>query len=126
MVRPINIVTRQSTDILSIEDKEVAEAVRFIRKNSRKTIRVNDVADASGLSRRVLEKRFRKVLNRSVHEEIRRVRIAQVCRMLVETTMSISEITLVLGYPGVEHIARYFRKEKGMSLLAYRKEHAGK
>jgi len=126
MVRPINIVTRQSTDILSIEDKEVAEAVRFIRKNSRKTIRVNDVADASGLSRRVLEKRFRKILNRSVYEEIRRVRIAQVCQMLVETTISISEIALVLGYPGVEHIARYFRKEKGKSLLAYRKEYVGK
>ncbi len=61
------------------------------------------------------------VLNRSVLGEIRRVRIEQVARMLVETNLPISRIASNLGYSGVENIARYFRSEKGMSPLAYRK-----
>lgn len=126
IVHPTHIMTRQSTDILTIEDHEVAEAVRFIRQHAKEPIQVTDVVNAIALSRRVLERRFRKVLNRSVLAEIRRVRIETVAQMLVETDLSISQIALTLGYPDVKNIARYFRREKEMSLLAYRKKYGRK
>ena len=126
IIKPTHIVTRQSTDILAIEDPEVAAAVRFIRQHAKETIQVTDVVNAVALSRRVLEKRFRKVLNRSVLEEIRRVRIDKVVWMLIDTNLSISQIASALGYPSVKHIARYFRREKAMSLVAYRKQYGRK
>jgi AraC-like DNA-binding protein len=46
--------------------------------------------------------------------------------MLAETEMSISEIAQVLGFPDVAHISRYFRKEKKMSPLTYRKKYLRK
>ncbi|MGA2916811.1 MAG: DNA-binding transcriptional regulator [Sedimentisphaerales bacterium] len=126
VARPTHIVTRQSTDIFAVEDRGVGEALRFINEHARKLIHVDEVVNAAISSRRVLERRFRQILGRSILDEIRRVRIEQVIRMLVETNMSISEITTALGYPGVEHIARYFRQERGMSLLAYRKQYGQK
>ena len=125
-VSPTHIVTRQSTNILAIEDHEVVQAVRFIRKHPKEPIQVGDVVNVVTLSRRVLERRFRKALGRSVHDEIRRVRIEQVARMLMETNLSVSQIALDLGYPGVDHIARYFQREKGMSPLAYRKQYGSR
>ena len=125
-VEPTHVVTRKSTDILAIEDREVAEAVRFIRRNAKRSLQVNEVAEAAALSRRVLEKRFRLILNRSVHEEIKRVRINLLTEMLTQTDMSISEITAEMGFPGAEHVARYFRKVKGMSLIDYRKKYVRK
>ncbi len=83
---------------------------------------MTDVARAAGLSRRVLEKRFRALLDRSVLSEIRRIRVDQIARILLETHQPASQIALALGYESVEHIARYFRSEKGMSPLAYRRE----
>ncbi|MCX6908310.1 MAG: helix-turn-helix transcriptional regulator, partial [Verrucomicrobia bacterium] len=77
-------------------------------------------------SRRVLEKRFRKLLGRSVLSEIRRVRVAQICRLLAETNLSVSQIADSLGYTSIEHIARYFRSEMKMSPLAYRRQHGQK
>jgi LacI family transcriptional regulator len=77
---------------------------------------------AAGLSRRVVEKRFRKAVGRSVLTEIRRARVEEVSRMLTETNQSISEIADVLGFAGVEHIARYFRQVKGTTPRAYRKQ----
>jgi len=121
VVRPTHIVTRQSTDILAIEDKEVAEAVRFIRQHCREPIQVSDVVDAVSVSRRSLYQQFRRVLGRSPNEEIRRARVEQIVRMLVETNLPVSKIALALGYSGVAHIARYFRQEKGMNLQSYRK-----
>ena len=117
-----HIVPRRSTDIVAVDDRPVATALRFIREHGREVISVPDVARAAGLSRRVLEKRFQQVLRRSVLREIRRVRVAQICRMLAETNQSISEIGLTLGYPGTEHLARYFRQEKHMTPLAYRRK----
>jgi len=126
ILRPTHIVTRQSTDILAIKDSEVIKAVRFIRQHSREAIQVGEVANAIGISRRVLERRFRRALDRSVHDEIKHVRIDQISRMLVETDLSVLQIALAFGYSGADHIDRYFRKEKQMSLLAYRKEYGSK
>lgn len=121
LVQPTRVVARQSTDILTIEDPAVGKALRFIRLRAKEPLDVLAVVKATGLSRRVLEKRFRKLLARSILSEIRQVRVDQICRLLVETNQSVSQIALSLGYTGIEHVARYFRKEMGMTPLAYRK-----
>jgi len=126
IIRPTHVDTRQSTDILAIEDPEVAAAVSFIRENAKEAIQVQDVVDSGTLSRRGLERRFRRILGRSILAEIRRVRIEQVAQMLAETNLPISQIALRLGYQSVDHIARYFRREKGLSPLKYRKEYGQK
>jgi LacI family transcriptional regulator len=123
IIPPMHIEVRQSTDILAIEDKDIIDAVRFINENARHPIRVGEVADTVALSRRVLQQRFRRSLNRTVHDEIRRARMEQVARMLAETNLSVSEIASTLGYSGVEKISRYFRREIGMTPVAYRKHY---
>ena len=117
-----HIVIRQSTDILAIEDTELGNAIRFIRQHSGESIQVSDVVDTVTVSRRVLERRFREVLKKSIHDEIRRVRVERVVRMLLETDLSISQIALDLGYPSDKHVARYFHKEKGLTPQQYRRK----
>lgn len=126
VARPTHVVTRQSTDIFAIEDTEIAKAAHFIHEHSKEPIHVDMVVDAVALSRRVLEYRFQKIMGRSVLSEIRRVRVDQVARLLTETNLSVKEITEALRFPGIEHIARYFRREKGLSLLQYRKRYGQK
>jgi len=43
-------------------------------------------------------------------------------KLLSETQMSISEIAQALDFDDVTHLSRYFRKEKGLSPLQYRKQ----
>ena len=126
IVQPSQIIPRQSTDILAIDDEDVTNAVRFIRQNAKNKIQVSDVAHAVGVSRRGLERRFRMVLSSSVLDEIRRVRVEHVARMLVETNLSVGQVSLALNFPSIEHISRFFKQEKGMSPLAYRKKYGGK
>ncbi len=122
IVRPEFIVTRQSTDVLSIEDPNVTAAVRYIREHAKEPIGVEDVVKASYLSRRILEVRFKKILRRSIQHEIRRIRVNQICEMLVSTNLSVSQIGNSLGYSSIHHISQYFRSEKGMTLLEYRRK----
>jgi LacI family transcriptional regulator len=115
-----HIAARQSTDILAIEDSEVATAVRYIRENVKKSIQISDVVESTVLSQRALQQRFRKVLGRTIHDEINRVRTDHICRILLDTKKSVSQIAVELDFSGDDHIARYFRKEKGMSPREYR------
>lgn len=126
IARPTHVVTRQSTDILAIEDREVAEAVRFIRQHAKESVQVSDVVQWVALSRRSLERRFFKALGRSIYDEIKRVRVEQICRILLETNLTVRQIALELHYPCGEHISRFFRQEMGMSPLDYRKKHTSR
>lgn len=121
-VRPTHIATRMSTDVLAVTDPEVAAALRFIRRNPTRPVQVDDVVEATNVSRRVLEKRFRAILRRSIYQEIRRFRVNFIIQLLVGTDMSIADIAIRSGFDGVEHIARYFRKGVGLSLREYRKK----
>ena len=116
-----HIVPRQSTNTLAVKDSHVVKALRFIREHARENFGVSDVSQAAGLSRRALEIRFRSILARSILQEIRRVRVSWIARMLVETNFSVSQIAETQGYESAQHIARYFRQEKGMSPMAFRK-----
>ena len=122
-VSPTHIVQRQSTDILSVNDEDVATAIRFIRENAKNKILVNDIVKITKLGRRALEQRFKKSIHRSIYDEIRRVRVEWISKMLIESDLTISEITSLLNFTDLEHISRYFKKEKGIGLSKFRRLH---
>jgi len=122
-IRPTHVVARQSTDVPAMDDLAVVTALRFIRRSRQANIGVQQVVEQTGLSRRSLEQRFRQALGRSIHEEIQRVRLEQLTCMLVETSKSVTDIAGLLGFPDAAHICRLFRKAKGMSPTAYRRQY---
>ncbi len=120
LLKPLGIETRQSTDILAIDDPDVAAAVRFIRENATSGINVSDVLREVPLSRRILENRFRKILGRTPHEEITRLRIDRIKRLLVETDLALSEIAVRTGFQHDEYMSVAFKKAVGMPPRNYR------
>ena len=123
---PTHVITRQSTDVMAMEDRMVAKALQYIRSHASEPIQVTDVIDATSISRRALQKRFQATLGRTILDEIRHTRVELVAEMLIQTNLSIAHIALACGYPGIDHIARSFRQIKRMSPLAYRKRYGQK
>lgn len=121
-VHPSHIVTRASTDILAIEDKDVAMAVQFIRQHTNKLIQISDVLNHVTCSQRTLHHKFHTELGRSVHQEIKQVRIERIAKLLRETDLPISTIAIKLGYSNINHISRYFQQAMNLAPLAYRKQ----
>ena len=121
-----HVVTRQSTDILAIDDPLVVSAIRFIKAHARDRITVTDVAEELAVSRRALERRFAKVRGISVYKEIRRAHVEMVIHLLLHTNHSIAEVARLCGYDSERHLSRNFRCETGMSALAYRKKYGQK
>ena len=124
-VSPTHVATRTSTDTIAVSDSAVSEAIRFIRENTNKLIQVSDVADAVMISRRVLEQRFRKHLNCSIYNQIKRSRINLISTMLLKTDMSINDIAHKAGFESGDYLYRFFRQEKGVSPATFRKNSQG-
>jgi len=120
LIKPLGIVTRQSTDTLAIGDPDVAAAVRFIREKAYSGIDVGDVLQAVPLSRRILENRFLKILGRTPHQEITRLRIGRVKRLLVGTDLPLAEIAARTGFRHPEYMSVAFKKAVGMPPGRYR------
>jgi len=120
---PIHIVARQSTDILAVDDSDIATALHFIRTNFDRPIRVADVVKQTTVSRRGLEMKFRGHIKRSITEEIMRVKVEQITRLLLESDMSIEKITDCLAFGSPDRMRDAFRKSKGINPLAFRKRH---
>jgi len=122
-IRPVHVLNRQSTDILASSDKHVLAALRYIRSRASEVLGVQEVADHSGVSRRVLQKRFRRQLGHSIHEEIDRVRLDLVVKRLLRTHMSVSEVAEALSFSDATHLSRFFHRKMGVSPTQYRKKH---
>jgi len=118
---PLGIAARRSTDMLAIEDPAVRQALRFIRDRASEPIEVADVTVASGVSRRTLETRFRRVLGRTPAVELRRVRIEIAKRLLAETNDAVTKIFHAAGFTSRQVFCTLFRKETGISPTAFRK-----
>jgi LacI family transcriptional regulator len=123
-VAPVEVVTRQSTDTLAIEDADMAQAARLIRERACQRLRVADVAGALGLSRRVLEQRFRAALQRNPKEEIVRVQMERAKMLLSGTDLPVALVAKESGFTSLAYFSRAFRKQNGATPREYRKRHS--
>jgi LacI family transcriptional regulator len=123
VVEPSHVVTRQSTDVLAIEDRDVALAVQFIRERATSGITVQDVLAAVPVSRRTLESRFRQFLGRSPHAEILRTRLDHVKTLLASTDLPMPRVAEAAGFGTPEYMACVFRREIGIRPGEYRRKH---
>jgi LacI family transcriptional regulator len=121
-VQPLGIAERQSTDVLAIQDSDVCEALRFIRQNANRPIDVRDVLRQVSTSRRVLERRFRELLQRTPAQEIRRTHIERAKLLLAQTNMPVPAVAKASGFNYVEHMIPLFKKIVGVTPLAYRRQ----
>ena len=121
LIPPMSVVTRQSTDILATSDRGLIRAISYIRENASQPIQVADVVRHAGLSRRVLERRFLRVLGRSPASEIRRVHLSRARSLLLETELSIPSVAEASGFGSPEYFSYAFKDEIGKTPLDYRK-----
>lgn len=124
-VPPTGLVTRRSTDIIAIDNLQVARALRYIKdQHANHLLGVSSVVAATNLSRRPLEIAFRQELKRTINEEIVRVRMEKAKHLLSTTNMKVVDIAAVTGFTQPSHLFRTFRKLVGFSPKTYRKKQA--
>jgi LacI family transcriptional regulator len=120
-IEPVGVTTRLSTNILAIDDRNVAAALSYIREHACHGISVDDVLKHAFASRSQLEKKFRRFLDRSPQGEIRRVQVDKIRQLLLKTDYPLKKISELTGFEHVEYMCVVFKRLTGESPGSYRK-----
>jgi LacI family transcriptional regulator len=126
LLPPVSVVARRSTDVLAVADANVSAALRFIRAHSDRPIRIADILKAVPVSRRLLERRFRKLFGRSLLGEIRRTHLERAGRLLAETDLPMHIVAEQAGFTNGSQFATVFREMTGRTPSAYRRQFRGR
>jgi LacI family transcriptional regulator len=119
-IQPAGVVSRASTDFMAIEDPSIVKALRFLRDNACFNISVDDVAKEACLSRSVIERRFRKIVSRTIGDEIVRLRVNHAIELLSNTSMELKAIAYNSGFGSQAYMNSVFMKKLGKTPGSYR------
>ena len=105
------------------EDEVVKKAQEYIEKNYQEKITVDELASMFAISRRNLERRFRKVTYNSVVEYIQRVRVEAAKMNLERTRENVNDAMYKVGYNDTKAFRTTFKKITGLSPLEYKNKY---
>lgn len=104
-----------------IQPSYVEKAKNYISTSYSYPISVEDVAAYVGISRSHLYRSFQTYEQQSPKEYLSTFRIKQACRLLKETSLSISTIAYSVGFENNLYFSKAFKKQKGVSPSSYRR-----
>ncbi len=122
LVPPVGVATRQSTDVVAIDDRSVAAALHYIRANACRGLSVAEVVRNSQVSRSTLERQLRKYLGRTPQEEIRNVQIKRAQELILSTDLPAEQIAALCGFDYPEYFYVVFKRIVGMTTSQFRQQ----
>lgn len=104
-------------------DEDVKRAQKFIENNFQEKFTVDALSEKFALSRRSLERRFKKATNNTVIEYIQRVKIEAAKKSFETSRKNITEVMFDVGYSDTKAFRGVFKKLTGMTPLDYRSKY---
>jgi len=106
------------------EDEPIKKAQLFIEKNFQEKITVDELASMLALSRRNLERRFKKATSNTVVEYIQRVKIEAAKMSLEMSRENVNEVMYKVGYNDTKAFRTTIKKITGLSPVQYRSKYS--
>ncbi len=104
-------------------DEPVKKAQKFIENNFSEKITIDELSDRFALSRRSLERRFKKATNNTVSEYIQRVKVEAAKKSFETSRKNIGEVMFDVGYSDTKSFREIFKKITGMTPFDYRNKY---
>ena len=116
------IVERESTRPPAPAAFLVERAMKYISENATKGIDPGDVARHLGISRTLLDLRFRETGNASVGRLILEHRLNALAALIAKSRYPLLKATSQCGFGSVNHAKAVFKKRFGMTMREWRKQ----
>ncbi len=98
------------------------EAISFIENNYNKNISIHDVATWCNLDKSYFGKIFKDTVLVTPQEFLIKFRMNKACDLLRNSSLSIGDISLQVGYENQLHFSRAFKNTLGMSPREWKKQ----
>jgi len=113
-------VARESTQQAKPAAILMRRAIAYVEENADKKVTASDVARNLGVSRQLVELRFREFGEKTLAVTIRDIRLKEVRRQLRTTKQTIRTIAANCGWANVNHLENAFKRRFGVSMRTWR------
>ena len=117
------LIVRRTSDVFAVSDSKVEQALRYMADHSNESLSVPIIASATGIGRQSLERRFKKHVGHTVNDELIRLRVAALTRLLVENDKPINMLSEEVGFGTAASMYIMFKRETKMTPKEYRQLH---
>nr|WP_286207917.1 helix-turn-helix transcriptional regulator [Clostridium caldaquaticum] len=115
-------MNREKDEILKSNEK-INQILQYIDNNlTDPNLSVTMVADSVGISVSYLTRMMRSKMGMGALEYIQDRRIAAVKKLLVETNLSVNEISMRVGYYNFRSMNYVFKRTEGITATQYREQ----
>ena len=101
--------------LLGSDQPKLTEAVELMEANLEELINLDELAALVGVSRRQLERLFKKYLGCVPRRYYLDLRLKRARQLLLQTASSISEIAIACGFVSASHFSKSYREMFGLS-----------
>jgi len=105
------------------KDQEVLNVQEYIEGRYNQKITLAELAEMASLSKRSLERRFKKATGNTVVEYVQRVRVEAAKKCLETTPKNVNEVMYDVGYSDEKSFRSLFKRITGLSPVRYRNKY---
>ena len=116
-------VIDQFFDVVNDKPRWLLDLIAEMHRQENISWTVSDVVEYSNYSHVHLIREFKKYFGCSIVEYLRDVKISFATDYLKHSSLSISEISMLLGFSSVSHLNHIFKETTGKTPLQYRKDY---
>lgn len=104
----------------NFDSRRIERAYNFMLENYNKEVRLTDVANLVGMTDVAFSRFIKQRTGRNFIDSLNDIRLGHATRMLVDTTHSVAEISLICGFNNLSNFNRIFKKKKGCTPREFR------
>ena len=102
-------------------DETLQKALTYIDANLDKDLSIKSISKGINVSKSALYSKFHSLLNCTIGEHINKRRIEKSIQILIDTNLSIEEVSQSTGFSSASYFTKIFKQHTGITPLKYRK-----
>lgn len=120
--KEINFITSEgyNTHLIYSETDRLSAVYKYVQQNFSNHINLATIAGISNLTPQSFCRLFKKRTGKNFVEHLNEIRIAEACKLLIDSDLSVSEIAYNCGYKTVSNFNKLFKNITGVSPKIYR------
>ena len=122
LLPPLKVRSRASSALIALDDADVVAALRLITSHLAESINVEWVVRQLPVARRSLERKFKKLVGRTILGQIHHVRLQKAKELLAESDLSLDTVAQRSGFANARWMADSFRRELRITPHRFRRQ----
>ncbi len=118
-------LTSFSNESLSYNSRRIEKAFEYMQNNYDKNITLEEMAKLVGMTEVSFSRFIKKRTGKTFIDSLNEIRIGHACRLLIDTTHTIAEISYQTGFNNLSYFNRIFKNRNHCTPKEFRENFAG-